>query len=493
MHKRNGRHSRNEPEAKEEHTVDRVAWILNLREPFGAALGRELVSRGWSVIGGDPGAPERVTSDRTDRRIEGSEHDQVGGSGKRSLSDWLREEQAAEDIGRDWDNRPVAYGESEASGGETHGPKIGENAEVPTGTGTSGLNDFEGSVGFGPETNDRRTAEDSVAADMRAGEAAGEQGGQGVAEEAAAAGHRGGEAGADLGAGSAAAAERRSGEVGVDLGAGESAEEVRGRSSEGPPSDNESGGPSQAAANSAAPLPGHGRLRAVPLDASRPGALEQAARLTAELAGRIDLLVLNAADSAPHDPAPGRLGETKSAALESASAGNAADAKPAEPGSSPIEGADTTEGRLRDYAAYALTPLQAAEYLLPLMEAAGGLKRICFVSSHEGSVSAGDVSAPIGRAMARAALHMQAKLLFNDLRREGYTFRLYDPGLSPLRSAAPIGREAGGSAAAAGEAMASLPSLTAESARFAAGFFANPHADEGRLVLTGSRGEEWPF
>lgn len=483
--------------------MDRVAWILNLREPFGAALGRELVSRGWSVIGGDPGAPEHGANGRTDRPIEDSEPDQVGGSGKRSLSDWLRQEQAEQEVGRSWSDRLAAHGESGANGGETRGPKIGENAEVPTGTGTSGLNDFEGSVGFGPETNDRRTAEDSVGAEIRAGEAeAAASDRQGGAERAAAAGHR-------------------SGEVGADLGAGESAEEARERLSERPPSDSESGGPAQAAGHSAAPLPGHGRLRAVPLDASRPGALEQAARLTAELAGHIDLLVLNAgefapawgealpavadragiavpryagaADSATRDPAPGRLGGMPSAALEGASASDAADANPAERGSSPIDGADTTEGRLRDYAAYALTPLQAAEHLLPLMESAEGLKRICFVSSHEGSVSAGDVSAPVGRAMARAALHMQAKLLFNDLRREGYTFRLYDPGLSPLRSAAPIGREAGGSAAAAGDAMASLPSLTAESARFAAGFFANPHADEGRLVLTGSRGEEWPF
>lgn len=470
MHKRNGRYSRNETEAKEEHTVDRVAWILNLREPFGAALGRELVSRGWSVIGGDPEASERGGDDRANDRIDDPDHGRAAGNGKRSLTDWLNEEQASEQTGAVGDNRPTAYVEAGGDGGETDGPKIGENPQVPTGTGTSGLNDFEGSVGFGPETNERRTAEDSAGAEIRAGEAtAAAAGTQDAAEHAA-------------------AAEHRSVEAGADLGAWDFAEQTGGPGAAGPRSGGKSGGPSQAAASSAVPLPGHGRLRAVPLDASRPGALEQAARLTAELAGRIDLLVLNAAESAP-----GRFGGMQSAALESASARHAADANSASPGSSPVEGADTTEGHLRDYAAYALTPLQAAEHLLPLMEAADGLKRICFVSSHEGSISAGDVSAPIGRAMARTALHMQAKLLFNDLRREGYTFRLYDPGLSPLRSAAPIGREAGGSAAAAGEAMASLPSLTAESARFAAGFFANPHADEGRLVLTGSRGEEWPF
>ncbi|WP_143536120.1 hypothetical protein [Saccharibacillus sp. O23] len=460
--------------------MDRVAWILNLREPFGAALGRELVSRGWNVIGGDPEASDPGASARTEDTTDAPDRGRAEDGGKRSLSDWLRQDQASNEAGAACDNRPAAYGEIEGSGGETDGPKIGENSQVPTGTGTSGLNDFEGSVAFGPETNERRTDEDSAAADIFAGEA-----GQGRA-------------------GNERAADTAAAEAGAPLGAGAFAEEAGGPGSDGPRSDGASGGP----ASAAAPLPGHGRLRAVPLDASRPGALEQAARLTAELAGRIDLLVLNAgepgpargealpaaaAESAPRDHAPGRLGGTQSAALEGAPASGSAGANPAEPWSSPFDGADTTEGRLRDYATYALTPLQAAERLLPLMEAAGGLKRICFVSSHEGSVSAGDASAPIGRAMARTALHMQAKLLFNDLRREGYTFRLYDPGLSPLRSAAPIGREAGGSAAAAGDAMASLPSLTAESARFAAGFFANPHADEGRLVLTGSRGEEWPF
>jgi len=432
--------------------VDRIAWILNLREPFGAALGRELVSRGWKVIGGDPEASGST----------GDAQDTGEAKGKLSLSEWLKQEQSAGErsiLG----SRPASHREASGDGGETEGPKLGENLQVPTGTGTSGLNDFEGSVGYGPETNDRRTERSSAEL-----EAAGSEGTHSASSAA------------------------------------------------------------EAAASSAAPLPEHGRLHVVPLSPERPGALEQAARLTAGLTGRIDLLVLNAGDSVPAwgeaagsaaaaggtaaqqagaagsaaageaasahgGRAPGLVGGTSSAFSGEASAGHAADLRAAEPWSAPIDHADTTEGRLRDYGTYALTPLQAAEQLLPLMEAEGGLRRICFVSSHEGSVSAGDLSAPIGRAMARTALHMQAKLLFNDLRREGYTFRLYDPGLSPPRPAAPLGGEAGASGKAGGEAMASLPGMVAESARFAAGFFMNPHADEGRLVLTGSRGEEWPF
>ncbi|OWA34916.1 hypothetical protein B9G55_14325 [Saccharibacillus sp. O16] len=410
--------------------MNRVAWILNLRDPFGAALGRELVSRGWQVIGGDPQAAagrdahDGLAASEFTGLEQGREptsglplrQEETVGEGSENASPWKP-------------SAPDAQ-ERSASGGEVHSPKLGENAYIPTGTGSSGFGDFEGSVAYGPESNERRT--DGHSGDGRSEE-----------EREHPDAHPGNE---DSGAGE----DFRIDDPGEqkELGASTAADEM-----------------TDAAGDSAAVLAGHGRLRVLPLAAEQPGALEEAARHTAEFAGRIDLLVLNPGESGP------AWGEA--AGLSAA-------------------GADTTEGRLRDYGAYALTPLQAAEQLLPLMEAEGGLKRIGFVSSHEGSVSAGDSSAPIGRAMARTALHMQAKLLFNDLRREGYTFRLYDPGLSPPRPAAPLGGESG-SSSSAGEAMVSLPGMAAESARFAAGFFTNPHADEGRLVLTGSRGEEWPF
>ncbi|CAM4073933.1 hypothetical protein [Saccharibacillus endophyticus] len=329
--------------------MDRIAWILNLREPFGAALGRELVSRGWKVIGGDPGEKEKPNS------------------------------------------------EAQRVSGLAEGEKIGENPDVPTGSGSSGFEDFEGSMAFGPETNGRSVVKKSEAQ-----------------------------------------SEHSKRDALTDRGEPLSADN---------------------------PLPEHGKLKAFPLDPDQPGELERAVQATAELATHIDLLILNTDESS----------ETGGRPIIPA---DAAAFREEETGFSMPE---TVESRLYDYETYALTPLRIVEKLLPLMEAEDRLKRICFISSHEGSISAGGASVPISRAMARTALHMQAKLLFNDLRRSGYTFRLYDPGLS--RSSVP----------SSDELMGSIPGKVAESARFAAGFFTNPHADEERLVLTGSRGEEWPF
>lgn len=337
--------------------MDRTAWILNLREPFGAALGRELVSRGWTVLGGDPG--EQESRSREVQRL----------------------------------------------GGPTEGEKIGENPDVPTGSGSSGFEDFEGSVAFGPETNRRAVVKKSEAESERS--------------------------------------------------------EYEALADRDKP---------LAADN---PLPEHGKLKAFALDPDQPGELERAVQATAEFATHIDLLILNTEESAEPGGRP----------ILPANAAAFSEQKTDFPASG------TAESRLRDYETYALTPLRVVEKLLPLMETKTSLKRICFISSHEGSISAGGASVPIGIAMARTALHMQAKLLFNDLRRSGYTFRLYDPGLSRTYSSAqdsatpqtsPTIKEFSSS----DELMTSIPGKVAESARFAAGFFTNPHADEERLVLT---------
>ncbi|MEJ8303855.1 hypothetical protein [Saccharibacillus sacchari] len=327
--------------------MDRIAWILNLREPFGAALGRELVSRGWTVLGGDPGEKENQ------------------------------------------------HNEAERIGGPVQSEKIGENPDVPTGSGSSGFEDFEGSMAFGPETNERSVVKKS---------------------------------------------EAHSAHSEHDT----SADQDQSRSADDP-------------------LPQHGKLRALPLDPDQPGQLEKAVHATAELATHIDLLILNTDGSSEKESSP-------AISTDATVFGEKEKDFP-----TPY----TVEDRLHDYQTYALTPLRVIEKLLPLMEATNSLKRICLISSHEASISAGGISAPIGVTMARTALHMQAKLLFNDLRRSGYTFRLYDPGLSRTPSS--------------DEIMGSIPGKVAESARFAAGFFTNPHAEEERLVLTGSRGEEWPF
>ncbi|WP_172194994.1 hypothetical protein [Saccharibacillus qingshengii] len=384
--------------------MNRTAWILNLHEPFGAALGRELMSRGWNVIGGDPTGLD-TQEGRSAVAKNGSEGD-------------LPELRAADDgwgstIAPESVSLPVPGSDLTDEEERPSGVHIGENRDIPTGTGSSGLEDFEGSVAFGPESNARPKAGETDPA---------------YAEETEAPSH-GADPNASNEAGAFVRAEPEDGDSDRTGGSAAASSEVR----------------------------------------------------TSDAAGRIDLLVLNAGEMAPE------FGQPSSRSVE----GKADESSV--PGGWPAGSAgqeDTPARRLQDYETYALTPLRAVERLLPRMNAEDGLKRICFISSREGSISVGEAHTPIGRAMAHTALHMQAKLLFNDLRREGYTFRLYDPGLRP--------KLAGGSkpqtaSSASDSPMTPLSAPIAESARFAAGLFANPHANEDRLVLTGGRGEEWPF
>lgn len=465
--------------------MDRTAWILNLREPFGAALGRELVSRGWNVIGGDP-APSEAEAERqigTDNASPGESAEQratddgwggatapASGAPVMPGSTVETSDEASTEASTEASSKPLRSG-------WTHGSHIGENRDIPTGTGTSGLDDFEGSVGFGPESNARPKLGASDPAYAEEGERpahgadpnASNAAGAFVAAETEPPAERAPEA-----AHKPQYAERPPG--GAERGAEAAPPAAAGSAapSAAPERERPPGGEHAAAADAGQRLPEHGRLHIVPLDTRQPGALDEAARLTAEFSGRLDLLVLNAGGIVPGAAASPQSGLPQGGPDDAADSG----------------AEETTDGRLGDYETYALTPLRAVERLLPLMEGADGLKRICFVSSREGSISAGESNGPIGRAMAHTALHMQARLLFNDLRRDGYTFRLYDPGLMPK----PAGASHAGEASAASNApMTSLPASIAEAARFAAGFFANPHANEDRIVLTGSRGEEWPF
>lgn len=72
-------------------------------------------------------------------------------------------------------------------------------------------------------------------------------------------------------------------------------------------------------------------------------------------------------------------------------------------------------------------PLRVTEAFLPLMDK-GTLKRLCFVSSEASSIGRARRTAWYGYCMSKAALNMGVKIMFNPLRPEGYTFRLYHPG-----------------------------------------------------------------
>ena len=74
-----------------------------------------------------------------------------------------------------------------------------------------------------------------------------------------------------------------------------------------------------------------------------------------------------------------------------------------------------------------LGPLRVANAFLPLLSQ-GEMKRLCFVSSEAGSIERAQRTAWYGYCMSKAALNMGVKLVFNRLRPQGYTVRLYHPG-----------------------------------------------------------------
>ncbi len=132
----------------------------------------------------------------------------------------------------------------------------------------------------------------------------------------------------------------------------------------------------------------------------------------------------------------------------------------------------------RLYDVNALGPLRVVQAFLPLMDR-GAMKRLCFVSSEAGSIARSHRKAWFDYCMSKAALNMGVSILFNHLRPEGYTFRLYHPGW--IRSY-----------------MGGKKNLEAdlepeEAAAKALPFFLNPREDEDRLVMVDYLGNEWPW
>jgi NAD(P)-dependent dehydrogenase (short-subunit alcohol dehydrogenase family) len=132
----------------------------------------------------------------------------------------------------------------------------------------------------------------------------------------------------------------------------------------------------------------------------------------------------------------------------------------------------------RLYEVNALGPLRVVEAFLPLT-AGSQLKRLCFVSSEAGSVARAARTAWYSYCMSKAALNMGVKIMFNDLRPAGYTFRLYHPGW--VRSY-----------------MSGKKNLEAtlepeQAAAYALPFFLEPRQDEDQLVLVDYQGQEWPW
>ncbi len=126
----------------------------------------------------------------------------------------------------------------------------------------------------------------------------------------------------------------------------------------------------------------------------------------------------------------------------------------------------------------ALGALRVVEAFLPLLDR-GTFKRLCFVSSEAGSITRSYRDAWFGYCMSKAALNMAIKNLFNHLRPDGYTFRVYHPGW--VRSY--MGGQKNNEADLEPE----------EAAAYAIPIFVNARNDEERLALVDYQGNEWPW
>ncbi len=186
-------------------------------------------------------------------------------------------------------------------------------------------------------------------------------------------------------------------------------------------------------------------LRLMPLDVSDTDSVRAAAQRVAAEVDHVDLLISNAGIRGEREA----LGEGLS-----------------------------YKDMLQAYNVNALGGLRMVEAFLPLLDR-GQMKRLCFVSSEAGSIALAHRDSGLGYGMSKTALNMIVKLLFNQLRPKGYTFRLYHPGW--MRG------YMSGSKGIHGDMEpeeAAVPALA---------YFTSPREDEGRLVLIDYLGGEWPF
>jgi len=188
-------------------------------------------------------------------------------------------------------------------------------------------------------------------------------------------------------------------------------------------------------------------LHIVPLDVSSVESIHAAAQTVAMLTDHMDVLINNAGIYSPTARRPIR------------------------------EPQDYTEMH-RLYDVNALGPLRVVQAFLSLTDR-GSRKRLCFISSEAGSIARAERTAWFGYCMSKAALNMEAKILFNDLHPDGYTFRVYHPGW--IRSYMSVEENMEATLEPEAAATKAIP------------IFLGQREDEGRLVLLDCEENEWPW
>ena len=187
-----------------------------------------------------------------------------------------------------------------------------------------------------------------------------------------------------------------------------------------------------------------GSLHLIPLDVGSTTSVQTAAQTVASITDCVDLLISNAGIGSGH----AELGQ----------------------------GLDFAAMQ-RAYNVNALGGIRVAEAFLPLM--AQGMRRLGFVSFEAGSISVAHRQGGFGYGMSKSALNMAVRIMYNHLRPEGYTFRLYHPGW--MRSYMSGKKGTHGDMEPEEAAARAIP------------FFIEDREDEDRLVLTDYQGLEWPF
>lgn len=132
------------------------------------------------------------------------------------------------------------------------------------------------------------------------------------------------------------------------------------------------------------------------------------------------------------------------------------------------------EDMIRAYEINSVGPMRVLYAFMPLLDKGEG-KRICFVTTDEGSNSLCFECGGFGRHLSKAALNMAANLEFNGLRPQGYTMRMYCKDLKADSSR---------QGAYAAEYFTRNRSYEAESFK---------HSDENRLTLRDSHARELPW
>lgn len=138
------------------------------------------------------------------------------------------------------------------------------------------------------------------------------------------------------------------------------------------------------------------KLTLIPLDVALEKSVKEAAEIVARTTDHVDLLINNAGITSSKDHRS-------------------------------IHEVQDYEELQKIFNVNTLGPLRVVEAFLPLLDKSN-LKRLCFVSSEAGSINNSMRTDFYGYSMSKAALNMNVKILFNKLRPDGYTFRLYHPG-----------------------------------------------------------------